>query len=172
MASFAEAFKAARKAKGPGATFTWNGKSYTTDRADDKKSTSGVKPKARPSTPEKSPRPRLRSDVSPKVQAKSPDQPKAPATASGVTIKRGTRAPSVSSDGPSQPKAPASSPAIKIRSGKAEGKSDSPTAKPKAPEVKRNPAPGSKANVPASLQEKIDRNKERLRRVARAKARS
>lgn len=34
--TFAQAFAEARRAKGPGATFEWNGKRYTTDRADDK----------------------------------------------------------------------------------------------------------------------------------------
>lgn len=35
--SFSEAFAKARKEQGPGGTFTWQGKKYTTDRADDKK---------------------------------------------------------------------------------------------------------------------------------------
>lgn len=50
MATFKEAFAAARKEKGAGKTFTWNGKSYTTDRADDKKPapTASNKPKAKP----------------------------------------------------------------------------------------------------------------------------
>lgn len=49
MASFKEAFAAARKAKGAGSTFTWNGKKYTTDRADDKKAPPGSKaPPRRP----------------------------------------------------------------------------------------------------------------------------
>lgn len=34
--SFNEAFAAARKAQGPGGTFEWNGRSYSTNRADDK----------------------------------------------------------------------------------------------------------------------------------------
>jgi len=33
--TFGEAFAKARKAQGPGGTFTWEGKKYTTDRADD-----------------------------------------------------------------------------------------------------------------------------------------
>ena len=33
--SFGEAFAAARAAKGPGQTFTWNGKQYSTDTAED-----------------------------------------------------------------------------------------------------------------------------------------
>lgn len=35
--TFAQAFAKARKEQGPGGTFEWNGKKYTTDRADDKK---------------------------------------------------------------------------------------------------------------------------------------
>lgn len=35
--SFGEAFSAARSEKGPGSTFDYGGKSYTTDRADDPK---------------------------------------------------------------------------------------------------------------------------------------
>tara|TARA_R100000742_G_C4232554_1_gene53812 strand:+ start:48 stop:722 length:675 start_codon:yes stop_codon:yes gene_type:complete len=34
--TFGEAFAKARKAQGPGGIFTWEGKKYTTDRADDK----------------------------------------------------------------------------------------------------------------------------------------
>ena len=39
--SFKQAFAAARKAQGAGGTFTWNGKKYSTDRADDKKKSPG-----------------------------------------------------------------------------------------------------------------------------------
>lgn len=51
MATFKEAFAAARKEKGAGKTFMWQGKSYSTDRADDKKQAAlatGTKPKAKP----------------------------------------------------------------------------------------------------------------------------
>lgn len=41
--SFKSAFADARKAQGAGGIFTWNGKKYTTDRADDKKKTSSPK---------------------------------------------------------------------------------------------------------------------------------
>jgi len=155
MASFAEAFKAARKAKGAGATFTWNGKSYSTNYKEETQSKSGVKPKARPSTPEKSPRPRTRSDVAPKVMSDSPKQPKAPTTSSGVTLNRGNRAPAVMSEGPKQSKAPATSSGV----------------------TRKTPAearvmPGSKANVPPALQAKIDKEKERQRKVAKARARN
>jgi hypothetical protein len=40
--SFGKAFAAARKEKGAGKTFTWKGNSYTTDRADDKKKSTGA----------------------------------------------------------------------------------------------------------------------------------
>jgi hypothetical protein len=39
--SFGKAFASARKEKGAGKTFTWKGNSYTTDRADDNKSSGG-----------------------------------------------------------------------------------------------------------------------------------
>jgi hypothetical protein len=50
MATFKETFAAKRKELGAGKTFTWNGKSYTTDYATDKKSapTASDKPKAKP----------------------------------------------------------------------------------------------------------------------------
>jgi hypothetical protein len=58
--TFAQAFAEARRAKGPGATFEWNGKLYTTDRADDK-------PRGAPKT---SPAPKARSaSVGPKSTA-------------------------------------------------------------------------------------------------------
>lgn len=51
MATFAQAFAKARKEMGAGKTFTFEGKKYSTDRADDKKT--GTKPKARPAAPAK-----------------------------------------------------------------------------------------------------------------------
>lgn len=49
MASFSEAFKAARKKLGAGKTFTWNGKKYTTDLASEKTTTTtSPKPMKRP----------------------------------------------------------------------------------------------------------------------------
>lgn len=39
--TFSQAFAAARKAQGPGGTFTWKGKKFTTDRADDKPASNG-----------------------------------------------------------------------------------------------------------------------------------
>lgn len=46
MASFSEAFAAARKKQGAGGTFTWNGKSYSTDYKEE--TGGGKRPKARP----------------------------------------------------------------------------------------------------------------------------
>lgn len=72
MTSFSKAFAAARKEKGPGKTFEWNGKKYTTDLASEtaKKPTAKTAPPRRPApkaaipakdrvtTPATSPRPR------------------------------------------------------------------------------------------------------------------
>jgi len=83
MSSFSKAFAKARKEQGPGGTFTWRGKQYTTDRADDKpsKSTKTSRPKARPesTTPTTSPRPRSKPrsttpTTSPRPRSK-PDTP-------------------------------------------------------------------------------------------------
>jgi hypothetical protein len=48
--SFSKAFAAARKAKGAGGVFTWQGKKYTTDYAEDKKPTAKT-PTPAPSKP-------------------------------------------------------------------------------------------------------------------------
>jgi len=48
MATFKEAFAKARKELGAGKTFTWNGKSYTTDYAEEAGKKAAPKPKARP----------------------------------------------------------------------------------------------------------------------------
>lgn len=48
MATFKEAFAAARKEKGAGKTFTWNGKSYSTNYKEEEKKPTGTKPKAKP----------------------------------------------------------------------------------------------------------------------------
>lgn len=48
MATFKEAFAAARKEKGAGKTFMYNGKSYSTNYATEEKKPSGTKPKAKP----------------------------------------------------------------------------------------------------------------------------
>jgi len=63
MASFKEAFKAARKAQGAGGTFTWNGKSYSTNYAGETGTKRRVSKAATKSAPAKSPTPRSRSDV-------------------------------------------------------------------------------------------------------------
>jgi hypothetical protein len=59
--SFAGAFRAARKDKGAGSTFTWNGKSYSTNMASDKPA--APKPAAR-STSSSAPKPAARSTSS------------------------------------------------------------------------------------------------------------
>jgi hypothetical protein len=56
--TFAEAFAKARREQGPNGTFTWNGKSYNTRRADDPKPVTAAKTKSattisRPSSPSK-----------------------------------------------------------------------------------------------------------------------
>lgn len=74
MTSFSKAFAAARKEKGAGKTFQWNGKTYTTDLASEKStSSSSSRPKARPTAsaptksastaPAKSARPKTRVDA-------------------------------------------------------------------------------------------------------------
>lgn len=58
MATFKEAFAKARKEMGPGKTFTWQGKSYSTNQADDKaKPKAGTAPPARPKPRAASPAP-------------------------------------------------------------------------------------------------------------------
>jgi hypothetical protein len=56
---FGKAFAAARKEMGPGKTFTFKGKKYSTDMASDKKASSAPKkapvPKERPSMPKRKP---------------------------------------------------------------------------------------------------------------------
>lgn len=88
--SFSAAFAAARKEKGPGKTFTWKGKSYTTDRADDKPAGETVRPKARPAAPAKSPRPKPRSSKPRNVDSTGPAQPKQPAIEGNLKTKRAT----------------------------------------------------------------------------------
>jgi hypothetical protein len=47
MTSFSKAFAAARKEKGAGKTFSWNGKTYTTDYASEKSTTPSSSPRAK-----------------------------------------------------------------------------------------------------------------------------
>lgn len=66
--TFKEAFAKARKEKGAGKTFTWNGKQYTTDYASDGKAP--VRPKARPTAaPTDSPKPRAKPGAPTKSSA-------------------------------------------------------------------------------------------------------
>ena len=48
MATFKEAFAAARKEKGAGKTFTYKGDTYSTNYAEEEKKPTGTKPKAKP----------------------------------------------------------------------------------------------------------------------------
>lgn len=48
MATFKDAFAAARKKLGAGKTFNWNGKSYSTNTKEDASAKSSPRPKARP----------------------------------------------------------------------------------------------------------------------------
>lgn len=75
MATFKEAFAKARKELGAGKTFTWNGKSYSTNVEGEDKGATSPKPKARPAT------------VTNKTAAK-----KATATASTATTSTGAKA--------------------------------------------------------------------------------
>lgn len=109
MASFKEAFAAARKELGAGKTFTWQGKSYTTDLASEKKSGS-----KKTTTPEYSPRPKAMperkgtttttpgmtrrggadtrpKDQKPAAMTTAPKQGKAPAADAQITTKVATR---------------------------------------------------------------------------------
>ncbi len=60
MVTFNEAFKAARKAKGAGATFTWNGKKYTTDYKEEK---GAAKPKGAAMASSKVPNTRTKNET-------------------------------------------------------------------------------------------------------------
>lgn len=68
MASFASAFREARKSLGAGKTFTWNGKQYSTNLAEEGRSSGRPKretaPPPRPArtAPTSSPRPKSRPD--------------------------------------------------------------------------------------------------------------
>jgi hypothetical protein len=92
MPSFKEAFAKARKEKGAGKTFTWNGKSYSTNQADDKKKSKPTEKsttllrsapkKAATSktetTPASSSRPKARPTSISKSPVQSPRPPKKP----------------------------------------------------------------------------------------------
>ena len=72
--TFSKAFAEARKRLGAGKTFTWNGKSYSTDRADSKPAV--AKPKQRPAKMSaENTRPKARpgsGDTPPRVDSASP----------------------------------------------------------------------------------------------------
>lgn len=85
QSDFSKAFAAARKEKGAGKTFTFKGKSYTTNYASDAVKAPTTRPKAQPAeratTPKTSPMPRARpaslshntkNDVSPSTTESAP----------------------------------------------------------------------------------------------------
>jgi hypothetical protein len=124
MTTFAEAFAASRKRLGPGKTFEWNGKRYSTNRADDKPTA-----KAATKTPSKpavaaSPRPASRAGVV-SAAAKKASTPPAEYPTSALRAvtrsvdaqltarmkkKKGDTPPSVMSSAPAAPKNPGGSP--------------------------------------------------------------
>ena len=63
--SFSKAFASARKEKGAGKTFTWKGKSYTTNYKEEEKKSGPTRPRRRPAqtTPSSSPRPKPRPSM-------------------------------------------------------------------------------------------------------------
>lgn len=73
MATFKEEFKKQRALKGSGATFEWNGKTYSTDTTDGKKA-SPAKPAARPAG--LNPKSGASRSTAGKVAAKSAELPK------------------------------------------------------------------------------------------------
>ncbi len=96
MASFKEAFAKALAEKGTGQTFTWNGKTYTTDLASGKTMKPKVNPQVvdmagkgndKPVAPKASIRPKSRTSAAqntsnkPTVSSTAPTQPKAPVNA-------------------------------------------------------------------------------------------
>ena len=66
MTSFSKAFAAARKEKGAGKTFQWNGKTYTTDLASEKSTTPSASPR---------PKAKLAKESSARVAAGTPFAP-------------------------------------------------------------------------------------------------
>jgi hypothetical protein len=79
--SFGEAFRAARKDKGAGSTFTWNGKSYSTNMASDKPA--APKPAARSTTssaPSSAPKPAAPKSIASASSPKPATGTSAPAT--------------------------------------------------------------------------------------------
>jgi hypothetical protein len=74
--TFSKAFAAARKAKGPGKTFTWQGKSYSTNTKED----AAKETKAPPAAP-RSPRPKANPTNAPggaRPEGPAAGMPKAP----------------------------------------------------------------------------------------------
>ena len=125
MATFKETFAAKRKELGAGKTFTWNGKSYTTDMASDKKSapTASDKPKARPAAPQSgatqsgtagkvAPKAKPMTNASVRPEAKAAAMPKAkPAMSMMDKAKAEATAARAKSQAANKPKAPVTAPA-------------------------------------------------------------
>lgn len=156
--SFGKAFAAARSQLGAGKTFTYKGKSYSTNRADDKKAASAPsaapatskKPQARPnwmSTPGGEVRMNTmtpegrRSDAS-RVSVNPPPKPVVPAT-SQRPMPKPSMAPATSQRPMPRPTAPKPAPA-KPASSTAPATSQRPMPRPAAPK----PAPAKPAAMP------------------------
>ena len=102
MATFKEAFAAARKEKGAGKTFTYNGKSYSTNYAEEEKKPTGTKPKAKPAglNPQSG---AAQSGVAGKVKPKPVRNPNATSVAGKVKPKESVSGASRSTAGKVKP---------------------------------------------------------------------
>ena len=120
--TFKEKFKAERARLGAGKTFTWSGKSYSTDMASDKKETkpkakpvaTSPRPKAKPMqsspTPKRSPR-----NTPPKVDSTPPKTLTSPKTTPPIT--RASGKPKVDSTPPKTLTSPKATPPITTKTG-------------------------------------------------------
>ena len=102
MATFKEAFAAARKEKGAGKTFMHNGKSYSTNYAEEEKKPTGTKPKAKPAglNPQSG---AAQSGVAGKVKPKPVRNPNATSVAGKVKPKESVSGASRSTAGKVKP---------------------------------------------------------------------
>jgi hypothetical protein len=91
--SFDKAFAEARKKLGPGKTFTYKGKSYSTNTAEDAKSTGTTRPRPRPTAaPATSERPKARPARSTDATAQAPASSPRPKAAGTVRMVQAARA--------------------------------------------------------------------------------
>lgn len=107
MATFKEKFAAERDKQGAGGTFEWNGKSYSTNMASDKKA--APKPKAKPMTSSPAPKakpmqaspkpPANPRKAAPKVDTKAPSMASPKPTPSVVGVVGGKKKPAVTGSG-------------------------------------------------------------------------